>query len=119
MQSQPDTQTNTRQREEHSSSDGQWSSSPKVPNLLQFVSNSTYYGRIRIGGKVIRESLKTAVWAYPAGGGTLCSARQLLRSNAAPESSRVPGYQACSGLAKSAVMDEGRRHTWSPRWLVK
>lgn len=62
MQSQPDTQTNTRQREEHLSSDGQWRSFPKVPNLLQYVSNGNYYGRIKIGGKVIRESLKTTVW---------------------------------------------------------
>ncbi len=62
MPSQPDTQTNTRQREEHLSSDQQWRSFPKVPNLLQYVSNSNYYGRIKIGDKVIRESLKTTVW---------------------------------------------------------
>ena len=62
MQSQPDTQTKTRKREEHLSNDGQWRSFPKVPHLLQYVSNGNYYGRIKIGGKVIRESLKTAVW---------------------------------------------------------
>jgi hypothetical protein len=33
-----------------------------VPNLLQYVSNGNYYGRIKIGGKIIRESLKTNVW---------------------------------------------------------
>jgi hypothetical protein len=33
-----------------------------VPNLLQYVSNGNYYGRIRIGGKVIRGNLKTTVW---------------------------------------------------------
>jgi hypothetical protein len=62
MHSQSDTQPNTRKREEHLSSDGQWRSFPKVPHLLQYVSNGNYYGRIKIGGKVIRESLKTTVW---------------------------------------------------------
>ena len=62
MQSQPDTQTNTRQRKENLSRDGQWRSFPNVPHLLQYVSNGNYYGRIKIGGKVIRESLKTTVW---------------------------------------------------------
>jgi hypothetical protein len=62
MQSQPDTQTNARQREEHLSSNGQWRSFPKLPYLLQYVSNGNYYGRIKVSGKVIRESLKTKVW---------------------------------------------------------
>jgi hypothetical protein len=34
-----------------------------VPNLLQYVSNSNYYGRIKVGGKTIRESLTTDVWS--------------------------------------------------------
>jgi hypothetical protein len=33
-----------------------------VPHLLQYVSNSNYYGRIKLNGKVIRESLETGVW---------------------------------------------------------
>lgn len=52
----------SRKREEHLSSDGQWRSFPKVPHLLQYVSNGNYYGRIKVGGKIIRESLKTNVW---------------------------------------------------------
>ena len=32
---------------------------------------------------------------------------------------RALGYQACSGAAKSLVIEGGRRHTWSPSWLVK
>jgi hypothetical protein len=35
---------------------------PKVPHLLQYVSNGNYYGRIKTGGKLIRESLQTTVW---------------------------------------------------------
>jgi|ERR1017187_741781 hypothetical protein len=62
MQSEPDTQMNGRKREEHLSKDGQWRSFPKVPHLLQYVGNGNYYGRIKVGGKVIRESLKTTVW---------------------------------------------------------
>lgn len=54
--------TPSRKREEHLSSDGQWRSFPKVPHLLQYISNGNYYGRIKVGGKVIRESLKTSMW---------------------------------------------------------
>jgi hypothetical protein len=58
-----DTQSQAlKKREEHLSKDGQWRSFPKVPHLLQYVSNGNYYGRIKIGGKIIRESLKTDVW---------------------------------------------------------
>jgi integrase len=49
-------------REEHLSSDGKWRSFPRVPHLLQYVSNGNYYARIKINGKVIRESLQTGVW---------------------------------------------------------
>src|ERR1035441_5195838 len=62
MQSDSDAQTNERKRGEHLSKDGQWRSFPKVPHLLQYVSNGNYYGRIKVDGKVIRESLKTTVW---------------------------------------------------------
>ena len=55
-------QTQTRKREEHLSKDSQWRSFPKVPHLLQYVSNGNYYARIKANGKIIRESLKTSVW---------------------------------------------------------
>jgi len=32
-----------------------------MPHLLQYVSNGNYYGRIKIGGKLIRESLQTTI----------------------------------------------------------
>ena len=55
-----DTQSKAcKKREEHLSKDGQWRSFPKMPHLLQYVSNGYYYGRIKVGGKVIRESTKT------------------------------------------------------------
>ena len=55
-------QTQTRKREEHLSKDSQRRSIPKVPHLLQYVSNGNYYARIRVNGKINRESLKTSVW---------------------------------------------------------
>jgi integrase len=55
-------QAQSRKREEHLSKDGQWRSFPKVPHLLQYVSNGNYYARIKVNGKTIRESLKTGVW---------------------------------------------------------
>jgi integrase len=57
-----DTQPDTKKRADHLSTDGKWRSFPKVPHLLQYVSNGNYYGRIKIGGKIIRESLNTSVW---------------------------------------------------------
>ncbi|MCL4181529.1 MAG: hypothetical protein KJ072_27800, partial [Verrucomicrobia bacterium] len=36
---------------------------PKVPCLLQYISNGKYYARARVNGKLIRESLKTATWS--------------------------------------------------------
>jgi hypothetical protein len=64
MQAEQDTDTepNSRKREQNLSTDGKWRSFPKVPHLLQYVSNGNYYGRIKIDGKLIRESLKTSVW---------------------------------------------------------
>jgi hypothetical protein len=62
VKSSRETQSSTRKRDEHLSKDGQWRSFPKVPHLLQCVSNGKYYGRIKTGGKVICENLQTAVW---------------------------------------------------------
>lgn len=55
--------TTAKKREEALSKDGQWRSFPKVPNLLQYVGNGNYYGRIKVGGKLIRKSLETDVWS--------------------------------------------------------
>ena len=52
----------TRTRDANLSSDGQWRSFPQVANLLQYVSNGTYYARTKVKGKLIRQSLGTDVW---------------------------------------------------------
>ncbi len=44
------------------SPDGKWRSFPKVPNLVQYVSTGTYFGRVKIAGKIFRESLETDVF---------------------------------------------------------
>jgi hypothetical protein len=51
-----------RKRDQHLSKDGRWRSFPKVPHLLQYISNGNYYARIKVKGKVNRDSLKTDVW---------------------------------------------------------
>ncbi|MEK7686168.1 MAG: hypothetical protein AAB466_12165 [Verrucomicrobiota bacterium] len=43
-------------RTTHLSKDAKWRPFPKVPNLLQYVSTGTYYGRIKVKGKIIRQS---------------------------------------------------------------
>jgi hypothetical protein len=45
------------------SKDGKWRSIPKVPNLLQYVSTGTFYGRVTVDGKIYRESLDTTVYS--------------------------------------------------------
>jgi integrase len=44
------------------SPDGKWRSFRKVPNLLQYVGTGTYFGRVKVEGKVFRESLETNVF---------------------------------------------------------
>jgi len=57
-----DTKTAKSERATNLSPDGKWKSFPKVPNLVQYVSTGTYFGRIKIEGKVFRESLETDVF---------------------------------------------------------
>jgi integrase len=57
-----DTNPTQRKREDRLAKDGKWRSFPKVPHLLQYVSNGNYYGRIKVRGKLIRESLETTIW---------------------------------------------------------
>ncbi len=47
----------------HLSKDGKWRSFPRVPHLLQYLNSGTYFARIKIKGKIIRESLDTKVWS--------------------------------------------------------
>ena len=49
-------------RDARLSPDGKWRSFPKVPNLVQYVGTGTYFGRVKIDGKIFRESLNTAVF---------------------------------------------------------
>jgi hypothetical protein len=62
MQSDSEIQPEGRKRDLRLSKDGKWRSFPKAPHLLQYVSNGNYYGRIKVGGKIIRQSLETTVW---------------------------------------------------------
>ena len=45
------------------STDGKWRSFPKVPQLQQYVISGNYFGKVKINGRKIRKSLKTAVWS--------------------------------------------------------
>lgn len=49
-------------RETTLSPDGKWQSFPKVPNLLRYVRTGTFFGRVKIDGKIYRESLDTDVF---------------------------------------------------------
>ena len=63
MQPLPDTKTRARKHEEHLSKNGKWRSFPKVPHLLQYVISGNYFGKVKINGKKIRQSLQTSVWS--------------------------------------------------------
>ena len=45
------------------STNGKWRSFPKVPHLLQYVISGNYFGKVKISGKTIRQSLETSVWS--------------------------------------------------------
>lgn len=45
------------------SKDGKWRSFPRVPHLLQYVSSESYFARVKIRGKIVRQSLETTVWS--------------------------------------------------------
>ena len=49
-------------RDANTSIDGKWRSFPKVPNLLQYINTGAYFGRVKIEGKIFRESLETDVF---------------------------------------------------------
>ena len=49
-------------RDQNLSKDGKWRSFPKVPNLLQYLSTATYFARVKVNGKIFRESLGTTVF---------------------------------------------------------
>lgn len=57
-----DTKTAKPVRDASLSPDGKWRSFPKAPNLLQYVSTGAYFGRVKVGRKLFRQSLKTAVF---------------------------------------------------------
>lgn len=57
-----DTKTPKELRDQCLSNDGKWRSFPKVPNLLQYVSTGTYFARVKVNGKIFRESLETTAF---------------------------------------------------------
>jgi integrase len=59
----PDGKVANPKRDERLSPDGLWRSFPKVPNLVCYVKSGTYFGRIKVHGKVIRRSLETTVFS--------------------------------------------------------
>jgi integrase len=60
---QPDSPISQRaEREANISPDGKWKSFPKVPHLLQYVPSGIFFGRIKLGGKIVRQTLKTDVF---------------------------------------------------------
>jgi hypothetical protein len=52
-----------RNRDEHLSANGKWRSFPKVPHLLQYITSGVYFGKVKISGKTVRQSLETKVWS--------------------------------------------------------
>ncbi len=53
----------SKKKNDHLSLDRKWKSFPNVPHLLQYVNTGAYFGKIRVNGKQIRQSLKTTVFS--------------------------------------------------------
>src|SRR5262245_5195708 len=49
-------------RKSNISPDGKWKSFPQTPHLIQYVPSGIFFGRIKINGKITRETLKTDVF---------------------------------------------------------
>lgn len=49
-------------RESNVSRDGKWKSFPRIPCLLMYIPSGTFFGRAKIAGKIIRQSLDTDVF---------------------------------------------------------
>ena len=45
------------------SKDGKWRSFPRVPHWWQYVNSETCFARVKIRGRIVRESLDTTVWS--------------------------------------------------------
>jgi hypothetical protein len=71
-----DTKPAKTNRDARLSSGGKWRSSPKVPNLLQYVETGNYFGRVNIEGKIFRSSLaiQWATIVAPVGKAGVCLA---------------------------------------------
>jgi len=50
------------EREANLSPDGKWKSFPRAPNLLQYVPSGKFFGRVKIDGTLVRQTLKTDVF---------------------------------------------------------
>ena len=48
--------------EPNTSRDGKWKTFPRVPNLLLYLPSGMFYGRVKVGGKIVRQSLATDVF---------------------------------------------------------
>jgi len=53
----------TKRTADRLSKDGKWRSFSRIPHLLQYASSGTYFARIKVRGKIIRQSLDTDVWS--------------------------------------------------------
>src|SRR5437016_12066992 len=58
-----ETKPDKAKRKERLSPDGKWKSFPKVSHLLQYVSTGVYFARVKVNGKLIRQSLETVVYS--------------------------------------------------------
>jgi integrase len=58
-----DVKTLENSRQPNLSPDKKWRSFSKVPNLLQYVNTGTFYGRVKVDGKLYRGSLETTVFS--------------------------------------------------------
>ena len=57
--------------------DGKWRSFPKVPNLLQYVITGSFYGRVKVDGKIYRESLEVSKARFTGSSSRSCPTSSL------------------------------------------
>jgi len=68
--------------------DGKWRSFPKVPNLLQYVITGSFYGSVKVDGKIYRESLEVSKARFTGRQAEAARLRHFEASQEAPDWSK-------------------------------
>lgn len=84
------------------SADGKWKSFQEIPNLRQYVPSGNYFGRVKVKGRLVRQSLETDVWTT-----ALLRLQDFRKKNHKSESEAVvPTFAESQSLYEKRIEDD-------------